>query len=381
MLNNYDYDTILSTISQADDGAELIAKSRSGRDIPYNRYKIDSLAISDLMRRALPERSVWFNMSQCGSQLIFARLRDGERRLLNANFCRARLCPMCQARRSSKARAQMSQIVNSLNKLGCYRYIFLTLTLRNCLLCDTVLSDTLTQISKAWQRLMQRKRVADVVCGYYKSLEITCDLNEHIADDMYKQAKQYYDARGLRAGDINPNFYNAHPHIHAILCVNSRYYDNPGRLYISQAEWSQLWADALRIDYTPILDVRKISDALADNDMQAVLEVTKYCTKSSDLLAGDCPDEMREMALRDLYYGTYGRRYISLGGVIREQHKALGLTDIEDDDDICSDNATLPTDIVGLEGYIWRSGVGGGKYVRDAMTAKMYARMCKDRGY
>lgn len=363
-------------------GAELRAYSAAGREIPFAQYKRDSLLLARLMRLAVPEKAVWFRMAHCGDSLIFGLLKNGDKRLLNANFCRARLCPMCQSRRSLKARAQMSEIVAHLRE---YRYIFLTLTLKNVAITQSAIRGALDDMAAAWQRLSQRKRVREMMEGFYKSIELTVDLNEHITDAMYVRSKKYYDARGLKPGDSNPNFYCAHPHMHIILCVNRAYFEAPGRRYISQGEWTEMWADALRIDYTPIVDVRKISVKHVQDDetmdMRAVLEVTKYCTKSSDLLAGDTNEEVRVVALRELYYGCYGKRFISLGGVIRDMHKQLELEDIEGEDADLADGVHAWADVVGYEGYIWRSGVQGGTYIRDAMTEKMYKALVEQRGY
>ena len=41
-------------------------------------------------------------VSQCGSYLDFGVLPDGTKKLVKANFCRDRLCPMCNWRRSLK---------------------------------------------------------------------------------------------------------------------------------------------------------------------------------------------------------------------------------------------------------------------------------------
>ena len=44
----------------------------------------------------------------CATRLIYGIGEDGKRRLRAANFCRVRLCPICQWRRSLKLYSQMS---------------------------------------------------------------------------------------------------------------------------------------------------------------------------------------------------------------------------------------------------------------------------------
>ena len=70
-------------------------------------------------------------VSQCGSYLDFGILPDGTKKLVKANFCRDRLCPMCNWRRSLKLYSQVSQVMDILESEG-YCFLFLTLTLRNC---------------------------------------------------------------------------------------------------------------------------------------------------------------------------------------------------------------------------------------------------------
>ena len=51
-------------------------------------------------------------VSQCGSYLDFGVLPDGTKKLVKANFCRDRLCPMCNWRRSLKLYSQVSQVMD-----------------------------------------------------------------------------------------------------------------------------------------------------------------------------------------------------------------------------------------------------------------------------
>ena len=83
-----------------------------------------------------PDR--WRDMSDlvagCGSFLTFA-VQDENCKLLRGNFCKNKFCPYCAWRRTQKVFGQsmkiMSFLKNSPESRG-YRYIFLTLTQRNC---------------------------------------------------------------------------------------------------------------------------------------------------------------------------------------------------------------------------------------------------------
>ena len=373
---NFDFSRNQS-LSQSIDG--LVLNSSSGRPISFDSYKRQSLRLSRLMAIAVPYKSLWFNMAHCGDFMIVGKTSLGEKRILNANFCHARLCPMCQQRRSAKARAQVFEIIKHYD--DDVRFLFLTLTLKNVICSAEAISSTFKLISSAWQRLSQRSVFRDVVHGYYKSIEMNVDLNMKITSDMYERASEYYKARNISIGDDNPNFFNVHPHLHVILAVNNSYFVRPGRSYTSQKKWVELWRDALRADYDPILDIRKITDLHGGSDTtSAVLEVTKYATKPSDILFNDASDEIRICALREIYEGISGKRFTSFGGSMRHLHKLCNLSDIEDDSDL--DDFDIPDEkVVDIEGYNWDYGVSGGRYVRNALTEKMYKQLVKDRGY
>ena len=49
---------------------------------------------------------------------------------------------------------------------------------------------------------------------------------------------------------------NVHPHFHAMLLVKSTYFH--GSHYINQAEWTDMWVKAMRLDYYPQVDIRAV---------------------------------------------------------------------------------------------------------------------------
>jgi hypothetical protein len=76
-------------------------------------------------------------MQQCGTALEFAcatdfETEDQQRRLVTANFCRGRLCPMCNWRRSQKIGAELEQVVQRYQEQNPKSaMVMLTLTERN----------------------------------------------------------------------------------------------------------------------------------------------------------------------------------------------------------------------------------------------------------
>ena len=67
---------------------------------------------------------------ECGTYLEFAYFPEvKKRKLVGANFCKVRLCPMCTKRRSRKIYAQSYKVMQVASQK--YEFIFLTLTQKN----------------------------------------------------------------------------------------------------------------------------------------------------------------------------------------------------------------------------------------------------------
>lgn len=269
----------------------LADKSATGKTRNWALHKLHSGYISLAYEEIDPRKAE--RMKECANWLSFVRKEDGTMKLHDARFCRVRLCPVCQWRRSLKTFAQMSQVLDVATSDG-YQFIFLTLTMKNCSGSD--LSNELTHLLLSFNRLMKYKDIQKAVKGFYRGCEVTHNVNT----DEY------------------------HPHIHAILAVRSGYFG--GTMYLSQARWTELWQRALQVEYTPIIDVRKCKGG-----SKAIAEACKYAVKPSDILNFD-DWEMTVDTLRTLDSALEKRRFVGLGGCIKEIHKRLHLDDIEDGD-------------------------------------------------
>ena len=269
----------------------LVDKSATGKVRPWSLHKLNSGYISLAYEYVDPRKAE--RMKECANYLAFWRKEDGTMKLHDARFCRVRLCPICQWRRSIKTYAQMSQVLDVAKSDG-YQFIFLTLTIRNCEAQE--LSGELTHILQAFNRLMKYKDVRKAVKGYYRG----CEVTHNITDDTY------------------------HPHLHCILAVNKSYFTS--RDYLSQARWSELWQRALQVDYLPIVDIRRCKGG-----SKAIAEACKYAVKPSDIINFDDWD-MTVETLRTLDSALNNRRFIGLGGVIKDIHKKLHLDDMENGD-------------------------------------------------
>ena len=250
------------------------------------------------------------------------------------------------------------------------RYLLLTLTVRNCSILQ--LRETITEMNRAWDRLTKRKSWPAL--GFVRSLEIT---------------------RGKDG--------SAHPHFHCLLAVPPSYF---GRNYLSTAKWASMWADALRVDYTPICDVRIIKPKVwaehrqnsplgvqevmmdetraaitaphhynqgggvttyqADLDaikptgwevmLSAITEVIKYAVKPSDMVAD--PDWLLELSdqLRNA-------RAVALGGILRKY-----LSEDEPEDLITENPAQVEENPGGIH-FGWREDPRFARYKRKSQRA------------
>ena len=224
----------------------LVDKSASGKTRDWAKHKYENRFIA-LAYKEIDKRKAE-RMESCANWLAFVR-KEETLRLHSARFCRVRLCPVCQWRRSLKTFAQMSQVLSTATSQG-YQFIFLTLTVKNCK--GDKLSDELTALLLAFNKLTKYKDVKAICKGYYRG----CEVTHNISTDEF------------------------HPHLHCILAVNKSYFKS--KTYLSHARWTELWQRALKVNYTPIVDVRR-----CNGGVKAVAEACKYTVKPSELLDGD----------------------------------------------------------------------------------------------
>lgn len=207
-------------------------------------------------------------------------------KLQSAKFCRIRYCPVCQWRRSLKWRARFFEALPKLfDDYPKVKFIFLTLTVKNCSLDE--LSSTIKHMNKAWKKLTNRKQFPAL--GWIKSLEVT------------------------KSKDLT-----AHPHFHCLLAVSDDYFRH---YYLSQSIWQELWCKSLKVDYDPIVNVKKIKPKLGQDErsglMAAVCETLKYSVKPSDL--NDDPDWL--IGLTDQMRNL---RTVNVGGILKPYLSDIG---------------------------------------------------------
>lgn len=347
---------VSAQIAQVVTGQVLEDKSETGKSRPWGEKKM----ANELLSQAYVEIDVSkaARLRECASWLEFVRLEDGSRRLKQANFCRVRLCPMCQWRRAVKNSLQVRRVVNAMTAAPGPKvhWLLLTLTVRNC--SGDELSGLIDQMQAAWDRLSHRKEMREVL-GWYRGLEVTHDAAQIITSGMYRVRTEYYKAHGLKAGDDNPNYDTYHPHYHVLLAVPDavirRKYD------AIREQWAAAWQSCLRVDYLPQTDIRRCvgrrmpSGAL---DMGAsVAEVAKYACKDADYIVPDDWD-LTVDTVRILDRALDKRRLIAYGKECKAWHKRLNLQDVDSEsaDLVTEDGETGAGEVAAREVYYWYTG-------------------------
>ena len=302
---------------------DLILKdsSSTGRVRPWKENKIHNEYLSLVYDQIDVNKAE--RLRDCASALYFSVSPENTKKLVSANFCRVRLCPICQWRRSLKTFSQMSRIMAAVEADKPRAYLMLTLTVRNCQ--PDQLNDRLDQMSKAFHLMKKYKRFVNAVQGWYRGTEITHNLTE--------------------------NTY--HPHFHVVLAVDRNYFKDSR--YIPHAEWVQMWKRAMRLDYDPNVDVRRVKGNDPESVSSAIAEVAKYTVKGSDYLIPDDWDlTLETVALLDQVLNK--RRFIGFGGIFKDWHKKLNLDDPDDGDLVHTDDEPPPSDLDPIVVYQWSTG-------------------------
>lgn len=290
-------------MSEKDIEEENVLKdiSKNGKERPWREKKIDNISYSEILE--LLEMKKAYNVRDCAEVLEFKENKSGGLKLYRAWFCKSKLCPICNWRRSMKNSYQAQKVVEAVMKAKPKSdWLFLTLTSKNSVDGQS-LERSLKELTKSFHRLFRYKKVKQNLIGFMRSTEITVNKK----NGSYNQ------------------------HMHVLLCVNSTYFHGSEN-YISQKEWIKLWQKALQVDYTPVVDIKKIKpNKKKDSDIVAAIKETlKYSVKSSDFLTGN--KEKDKEVVSDLEQGLYKKRMLSYGGLLKEKHKELNLDDAEEGD-------------------------------------------------
>lgn len=285
----------------------------SPKDKQWDKRRAEADGIKNLYTGTKYEKYT-VRLANCSCTLVFAfKVSETgvcELKLESCRFCRVPFCPVCQGRRGLKWIARTFKILPQIReKYPKSRFIFLTLTVRNCDLKD--LRSQLTWMHQAWRKLTKRKEWK--IQGWVRTTEVTRGKDD-----------------------------TAHPHFHCLLMVSPSYFSTG---YISQQRWIELWRDCLGVSYEPVVDVRAVKaskdlpDSLKDDPLAAaIVETIKYTVKPSDILRGNArgkSDNSSKMTDQDwlveLTTQMYKTRKIATGGILKQYLRVLEEENDSDD--------------------------------------------------
>lgn len=264
----------------------------------WEEKKIKSITMArKMMKAGYLKRGL--RMENCSQVMSFSKCEDcNNSQIHHASLCRDKLCPICKWRLATKRYLAMSEILHIASaEYPEAIYQFATLTVPNCDVA--ALSDTLSDMSKQWNKLMQRVN-AKRARGWARSLEIT----------------------------YNPRTKQAHPHFHCIF------------MYDSQSE-ADLYAAGVVSDWLVLnpacsfkaQSIKQIGKKDLEGDITAAaLEVFKYSTKDEDL------DAMPLSIFREFVKQISGKRMVSFGGWLKDCKRMVDVDMETASDD--SDGAT-----------------------------------------
>ncbi len=291
------------------DEIELIDGRRRWKD----RKKM-SLKTGKLMEHYDYERGK--RIEECGTYLKFKQIPDGSLKLKHANFCRERMCPMCQWRRSLKLGTQADKIYRVLTGEG-YSHIFVTLTVKNCKAEE--LNQTVDSVLNGFYLLRRKSLWMNAIRGYYRALEIT-----------YNSESDTY-----------------HPHIHVLCTVDSNYFVSDE--YIKHDQLMEAWKDVMKLDYNPSVHIERVKQKPNQRITSACAEVCKYPVKTAEV------NDWHTLEVMD--YALRGRRLIQWGGITLKTRKELELDDVEKGNLIVTDEEAMSEEEMREIIYVWRYGV------------------------
>lgn len=285
--------------------------SSTGKERPWKLHKQENLQLVKIYKTAREKNinlitdSRLFDLEHCADTLLFAENAEGEKKLKSANFCRLRLCPMCQWRRSLKMFGQVQTITDKiLERDKSTRFLFATFTVKNVdaenlETCINILNNKFLYLVSRNKTFAPAKKLKQNLLGYLKAVEVTYNTKD----------KTY------------------HPHLHVIFAVKSTFFKNKQN-YMTKKEWIELWQQALGVDYKPQTDIR----AIKTNTGKAIAEVAKYPVKTAPILS--LPDDEAVEVLKTLTFCLHKKRFVSYGGIFKTIKQELKLQDVETDKDL-----------------------------------------------
>lgn len=295
--------------------------SRSGNVRPWRTKKLANLTYAQYLEVLRFKKA--HRVKSCGNVLRFVKTSDGLK-LYQTWFCHSRLCPLCSWRRSMKNSYELRKVLEEAYSREPHAvFLFLTLTEENSKLGD--LRKNLVAMNSSIRRLFQYRSVKRDLLGYARSTEIT----------------------------VNRNDFTFHQHLHVLIMVRSSYFKRGH--YLTQKNWSSLWKRARKLDYVPVVNVKKVRASNKDSSLIAsAKEVGKYQVKDFDYLSDDCKGDL--IVIDELEHALSGTRQISFAGLLKQVRHELLLDDKEKENDLINVDGEKDGDrVIDTVVYKWSS--------------------------
>ena len=298
--NNHKGDNTMSnSLAEMKEFVNLSSYGKRGERWDYHKAIADEVAkLYEVYGDCERDKRKAKRIRDCAGYLNFGWYSNpdtgkNEIHLIELHCCKTRSCVLCQWRRSLLYKVRFSMnIIDILEQYPTAKFLFLTLTVKNCDLSD--IRSTLSQMSTAFNRMTKSDAFTDVI-GYIRNMEITRGENDSV-----------------------------HPHYHVLLMVNQSYFKSGH--YISKDGWAKYWRKYMKLDYDPVCDIRLVRDKTKRLDV--VKELFKYTIKETDIKT----DNWYKILMDSLHHV----RAISSGGALKniikddtnlQDHDLLHLTE------------------------------------------------------
>ena len=281
-----------------------------GNSVRGGRKKLENLRYAEYLSILLYKKA--HKVQGCADVLRFRKLPDGSTKLYQTWFCKSRLCPLCNWRRSMKNSGQLKKIVSeAYRQQPKGRFIFLTLTERNSV--DGVdLKLRLRALTQAFNKLIRYKKWLKICWDMFVQQKLRRMLTEHIIS------------------------------IYIFLLFVKNAYFKGSENYLSQADWTDLWQKALRSSYKPIVNVEAVRANKPKGKsslLASAQETAKYQVKSADYMMTMI---INQQVIDDLEQALAGTRQIGYGGLLKQIKQQFKLDDADNGDLVNVDGDKLP---------------------------------------
>lgn len=248
------------------------------------RHRRYNRPVAMALQTDMETRDVGQAIANCAQRLALEFALEGEHlglaQLRGAALCNRRLCPFCEWRRTRAWRARLiSGLEAFMEDHRNWSAVFLTLTVRNCQMHE--LRDTIRHLHQSYMRLT--KISGFPTDAWMRRTEVT--VHRYSAERQSPSRGASTETAPLVGGGA---IQGLHPHLHCLLLVRPSYWS---REYKKQLWWQQQWQMAARLDYSPVIDVRRAKAKPGGEShgelapVSAVIEAAKYASKATDLLA------------------------------------------------------------------------------------------------